>query len=48
MCGSSNPYVDEAVVKWMCLACAYQNPEGASRCAMCGLHLAVRHRMCGC
>lgn len=41
MCGSSNPYVDEAVVKWMCLACAYQNPEGASRCAMCGLHLAA-------
>ena len=44
MCGSSNPFSDDAAVKWMCAACTYHNPEGASRCAMCGLELVVRRR----
>ena len=42
MCGSSNPYAEDSVVKWMCAACSYNNAEGSSACRMCGIPMAVR------
>ena len=42
MCGSSNPYAEDSVVKWMCAACSYNNAEGSSSCRMCGIPMAVR------